>query len=113
MLNELVLKYMGQAKVFVYPTRKDLYPLVIGEALSRGTPAVTYYLPGIRLAYGDCGAVIRVRIGDVDAMAGEALKILEDPQPAERLRRAALEWCARKRWSDVARRELRAYCSLR
>jgi hypothetical protein len=43
----------------------------------------------------------------------EHLKILEDSQLADRLRRAALEWCARKRWSYVARRELRAYCSLR
>jgi glycosyltransferase involved in cell wall biosynthesis len=107
--HSVILRLMSQAKVFVYPSRKDVCPLVIGEALSRGTPVVTYDLPGIQFAYGSCEAVIRVPIGDTDTMAAKALEILENPQLAERLRQAAVEWCKANPWSKAARREAIAY----
>ena len=107
--NSVILKLMSQAKVFVYPSRKDVCPLVIGEALSRETPVVTYDLPGIQFAYGSCEAVIRVPIGDTDAMAAKALEILENPQLAERLRQAAVEWCKANLWSKAALKEAKAY----
>jgi glycosyltransferase involved in cell wall biosynthesis len=107
--HSIILKLMPQAKVFVYPSRKDVCPLVIGEALSRGTPVVTYDLPGIRFAYGSCEAVIRVPVGDTDAMAAKVLEILENHQLAERLRQAAVEWCKANPWSKAARREAEAY----
>ncbi|MCC6003926.1 MAG: glycosyltransferase family 4 protein [Thermofilum sp.] len=107
--NSVILRLMSQAKVFVYPSRKDVCPLVIGEALSRGTPVVTYDLPGIRFAYGSCEAVIRVPVGDTDAMAARVLEILENPQLAERLRQAAVEWCKANPWSKAALMEAKAY----
>jgi glycosyltransferase involved in cell wall biosynthesis len=107
--NSVILRLMSQAKVFVYPSRKDVCPLVIGEALNRGTPVVTYDLPGIQFAYGSCEAVIRVPIGDTDAMAAKALEILENPQLAERLRQAAVEWCKANPWSKAALKEAKAY----
>jgi len=107
--NSIILRLMSQAKVFVYPSRKDVCPLVIGEALSRGTPVVTYDLPGIRFAYGSCEAVTRVPIGDTNAMVAKVLEILENPQLAERLRQAAVEWCKANPWSKAARREAEAY----
>ena len=107
--HSIILKLMPQAKVFVYPSRKDVCPLVIGEALSRGTPVVTYDQPGIRFAYGSCEAVIRVPVGDTDAMAAKVLEILENHQLAERLRQAAVEWCKANPWSKAARREAEAY----
>jgi glycosyltransferase involved in cell wall biosynthesis len=107
--NSVILRLMSQAKVFVYPSRKDVCPLVIGEALSRGTPVVTYDLPGIQFAYGSCEAVIRVPVGDTDAMAAKVLEILENPQLAERLRQAAVEWCKANPWSKAALKEAKAY----
>jgi glycosyltransferase involved in cell wall biosynthesis len=107
--NSVILRLMSQAKVFVYPSRKDVCPLVIGEALSRGTPVVTYDLPGIQFAYGSCEAVIRVPVGDTDAMAAKVLEILENPRLAERLRQAAVDWCKANPWSKVALKEAKAY----
>jgi glycosyltransferase involved in cell wall biosynthesis len=107
--NSVILRLMSRTKVFVYPSRKDVCPLVIGEALSRGTPVVTYDLPGIQFAYGGCEAVIRVPVGDTDAMAAKVLEILENPQLAERLRQAAVEWCKANPWSKAARKEAKAY----
>jgi len=107
--NSVILRLMSRTKVFVYPSRKDVCPLVIGEALSRGTPVVTYDLPGIQFAYGSCEAVIRVPVGDTDAMAAKVLEILENPQLAERLRQAAVEWCKANPWSKAARKEAKAY----
>ena len=107
--NSVILKLMSRTKVFVYPSRKDVCPLVIGEALSRGTPVVTYDLPGIQFAYGGCEAVIRVPTGDTDAIAAKVLEILENPQLAERLRQAAVEWCKANPWSKAALMEAKAY----
>jgi glycosyltransferase involved in cell wall biosynthesis len=107
--NSVILKLMSRTKVFVYPSRKDVCPLVIGEALSRGTPVVTYDLPGIQFAYGSCEAVIRVPVGDTDAMAAKVLEILENPQLAESLRQAAVDCCKVNPWSKVALKEAKAY----
>jgi glycosyltransferase involved in cell wall biosynthesis len=107
--NKIILKLMSQAKVFVYPSRRDMCPLVIGEALSRGTPVVTYDLPGIKFAYGSCEAVIKVPVGDINVMIAKVLEILENPQLAERLRQAAMKWCKANPWSKAACKEAKAY----
>jgi glycosyltransferase involved in cell wall biosynthesis len=109
MPNHIILKLMSQAKVFIYPSRKDVCPLVIGEALSVGTPVVTYDLPGIRFAYGDCEAVIRVPEGNINAMVSKIVDILKNLQFAEHLRQTAIEWCKVNQWKEAARKEAKAY----
>jgi glycosyltransferase involved in cell wall biosynthesis len=70
---------------------------------------ITYDPPGIQIAYGSCEAVIRIPVGDTDAMAAKVLEILENPQLAGRLRQAAVECCKANPWSEAARREAEAY----
>jgi glycosyltransferase involved in cell wall biosynthesis len=104
-----VIRLLTHCKVFVYPTRKDVWPLVIGEALSVGLPVVAYGLPNVRYAYGWCPAVKLVEIGDVVGFAKEVVKILEDDEKATSDVSSIARECARKiTWKRVALLEARA-----
>jgi len=107
--NEIVINIMSQAKLFVYPTKKDVTPLVISEALGCGTPVITYDLPGIRLAYGNCEAVIRITTGDKKLFAQEVLRLLNNQKELEKLREAAIKWCDDNSWQKVALKTLYTY----
>jgi glycosyltransferase involved in cell wall biosynthesis len=65
------------ADLFVNPTREDTYPTVNMEALSCGTPVLTFHTGGSPEMLDDfCGAV--VPCGDVNAMEREILRICAD-----------------------------------
>jgi glycosyltransferase involved in cell wall biosynthesis len=99
-----ILKILAACRTFLYPTRKDVWPLVIGEALSAGVPVVTYKLPDIEHAYGWCPAVRLVNTGDIVSASKELLNLLNDktaPQIATH--------CAQKMtWRRVALLEAKA-----
>ena len=107
--NEIVLKLMSQAKLFVYPTKKDVTPQVISEALSCGTPVATYDLHGIRLVFGDCNAVIRVDVGNKKMLASQVVRLLKDENELEQLRKEAIKWCLNNTWKKVAIKTIKAY----
>lgn len=107
--NNIIIKLLSQAKLFLYPTKKDVTPLVISEALSCGTPVVTYNLPGIELAYGECEAVIRVDPGNKEMFASEVLRLFSKQSRLERLRVVATSWCINNSWRNIALKTARAY----
>jgi len=80
--HEKVIELLTCCKVLVYPTKKDVWPLVVGEALSVGTPVIAYALPGIEYAYSWHPAIKLVKIGDVIKFAEEVVKILQDVNTA-------------------------------
>jgi glycosyltransferase involved in cell wall biosynthesis len=99
-----ILKILTACRTFLYPTRKDVWPLVIGEALSAGVPVVTYKLPDIEHAYGWCPAVRLVNTGDIVHASKELLNLLND-QMAPQIAR----YCAQKMtWRRVALLEAKA-----
>jgi len=106
--REKVIELLTCCKVFVYPTRKDVWPLVVGEALSVGTPVIAYALPDIEYAYGWHPAIKLVRIGDVIKFAEEVIKALQDVNTAAT--NALEDEFTKKRlsWKKVALLELKA-----
>jgi Glycosyltransferase len=76
--REKVIELLARCKVFIYPTRKDVWPLIVGEALSVETPVVVYALPNIEYAYSWHPAVKLIRLGDVVKFAEEVIKILQN-----------------------------------
>lgn len=63
--------------LFVNPTREDTYPTVNMEALSCGTPVLTFKTGGSpEIIDESCGSVVDV--DDVDAMEKEIIRICED-----------------------------------
>jgi glycosyltransferase involved in cell wall biosynthesis len=92
----------------VYPTRKDVWPLVIGEALSIGTPVVAYALPSISYAYDRCPAVYHIKVGDLPFMAEKIIQILENKN-YESISCIAKRCAEKITWKRTALLEAKAY----
>ncbi len=77
---------LRRSRVFLYPSRKDVFSISLAEALAMGTPAVVYDLPFTRM-YNSSG-VIRVKYRDINSMAKEVerlIKLSEQNPPNEYL----------------------------
>ena len=103
-----IMNLMSQCKIFLYPTRKDVWPLVVGEALSRGLPVATYMLPDIEYAYGWCPAVKLIRVGSIQEAAEEVLKLLQNDMQLISTSNTALECAKKMTWKKVALLEAKA-----
>jgi len=64
-------------KVMVYPSYLDAISLAIMESLSHNIPVIAYEIPAIKFNYERVNAVIRVSVGDVNAMANKIFKFLK------------------------------------
>lgn len=76
-----LLRTVAKAKVFVYPTYTDAFPLVMLESLALKTPVVVYDIPPIREIYGNLKAVNLVKNFDVNEMAQKVIETYNrDPE---------------------------------
>lgn len=74
-------RLLADAKLFVLPSYEEGWSLAVMEAASFGAVPITYDLP----AYDYLGqALIRVPVGDRDALARAILMMLSDPQDCDR-----------------------------
>jgi glycosyltransferase involved in cell wall biosynthesis len=103
---------VSKAKVLIYPSYHDAFPLVVLEALALGLAVVAYDTPAMRSIYGDLPAVFLVRRGDISSMADRVawiLKMRDDKfsqMHCEHLVRRFLK--THSSWDTVARAELNA-----
>jgi glycosyltransferase involved in cell wall biosynthesis len=100
---------MKDSKMFIYPTWKDVWPLIVGEALACGLPVIVNDLKSIRLAYGDCLSTFFVENNDVEAAAKVSIKLLSDDSLLKDLSCKASQYAESKSWSNVVKLERQAY----
>jgi glycosyltransferase involved in cell wall biosynthesis len=106
--HDEILNIMSRCKVFIYPSRKDTWGLIIGEAMSIGLPVIAYALPGIEYAYSWCQGIKLVKVGDIITFSREIMSLLKDDELSSYMSNIALE-CARKMsWKRVALLEAKA-----
>jgi glycosyltransferase involved in cell wall biosynthesis len=105
-------KEMKRSKILIYPSRKDVWPLVISEALSCGLPVVTYDLPGIRYAYNDCPAVYLKNVGDMKGVSKTAIDLLSDDDLLRTLSHKARQYAENHSWTHVAELERKVYLTI-
>ena len=106
--HDELLNIMSRCKVFIYPSRKDTWGLIIGEAMSIGLPVIAYALPGIEYAYSWCQGIKLVKVGDIITFSREIMSLLKDDELSSYMSNIALE-CARKMsWKKVALLEAKA-----
>ncbi len=74
--REELMESIRRAKVVIYPSHADAFPLVIIEALSLGTSVVAYRIPGL-IPYEKLPVVKLVKEFDHIALAREAKEVIE------------------------------------
>ena len=104
-----VAKIMRALDLMVLPSRREGFPLVLGEAMACRTPIVATNIDPIREAVGpDCEALL-VPPDDARALAEAAVRVLRDPALAGRLRKGGAKRAAALSWSTAATRTERIY----
>lgn len=100
-----IADFLAAADVFAFPTKLEGFSLALMEAMAADLPCVVSDIaPNLEVVrHEETGLVVPV--GDVGALAGAILRLLEDRDLAQRLGRAAKEFTHEKfrpdRWADA------------
>lgn len=99
--NAHIGELYADADLVLNPSTADNMPISILEALASGVPVVTTSAGGIPDLVQDGSTALIVPVGDAEAMAAAALRLLADPALAWRLRAAGVREAARYAWPQV------------
>jgi glycosyltransferase involved in cell wall biosynthesis len=110
--NDLIVSLYASADCMLNPSRVDNMPISILEAFASGVPVVSTDVGGIPdlVIHGASGLLVPA--GDYEAMAREALRVLQTPVLASTLRANGLSQAQRYGWSQVRSKWLMAYAQL-
>jgi len=75
--GEKLYETVSKAKLLMYPSYEDAFPLTVLEALALGLTVVAYDIPAIKYIYGGLKPVKIVRRGDIESLASQALELLK------------------------------------
>jgi len=102
--KKTLYSYVKSAKLLVYPSYLDAFPLTVIEALACGIPIVAYDIVPIRLSFRT-NSVIKVRSQEKSKFAEYIINILEDENLRKKLSRDALIFASRYNWNSAAKEE--------
>lgn len=94
------------ARLFLHPSFKENWAIVIGEAMALGMPVIAFDLPELKEVWGE--AFRAVPRGDTSAFAGEILALLADDQARHDLVERGLARVSSLDWAEIGERELEA-----
>lgn len=100
-----LFRITAEAKLVLHPSHMDAFSYAVAESLSLGTPVVAYNIPAMRIYFGGLKGVFIVEEGDIDALAGESVRVLEEP-------RVEVEAPKLKTWEEIMREEINLIKSL-
>ena len=103
--QEEVFRHYAKAKIVLFPSRVETYPLVPLEAMAAGCPVIAYNIPGVLESTG--GHVALVEPGNHAALANAATDLLRDRGRRAELSSAGRSWAANHTWSNSSRLYLR------
>jgi glycosyltransferase involved in cell wall biosynthesis len=83
--RDVVPALLEQARVAVLPSRHEAMPVFLLEAMAAARPVVSTDVAAIPSIVGDAGIIVRV--GDVAGLADAIVRLLLDPDLADRLGR--------------------------
>jgi glycosyltransferase involved in cell wall biosynthesis len=95
---------LRSSRIFIFPSYLEGWGIAIAEAMACGLPVVAYNLPVYKEVFED--KLVTMLLGDVDAMAGQVIFLLENPEVARRIGEEGREFIKRYDWNGVAEREL-------
>ena len=101
---------LASSDIYIAPhTGGESFGIVLAEAMAAGAPVLASELVAFRavLDGGRLGALVPV--GDADALAAEAIALLDDPERRQVMRAAASVGVRRYDWATVAEEILAVY----
>jgi len=104
--------FYDRADIFINASWLDNMPISILEAFAAGTPVVSTAPDGIRYLVRHEQTGLLSEIGNAGSLAGHVIRLLRDPELAERLARNAHQECERYRWTAVRGQWLETYETL-
>jgi glycosyltransferase involved in cell wall biosynthesis len=107
--NERMADLYEAADLMLNPSRVDNMPISLLEAMASGVPVVSTNVGGVPYMVQDGVSALLVPPGDHAALAQAALRVIEDPDLAARLRRAGLEAVQAYSWDRVRPRLISLY----
>jgi len=102
---------LKSAKLFVYPSKLDAFPIVVLEALACGLPIVAYDIPAIRCNY-PYTIVSRVSKGDMEKLAKAIIEFLMGERGLRAISSLAIFFASKFTWDNVARAEAQVLSQL-
>jgi glycogen(starch) synthase len=100
------------ADLCVVPSIYEPFGLVALEAMASGCPCIVADTGGLREVVPHEEAGLRFRARDPEALAGMAIRVLDDEELGQRLVSEGLEHIRRFDWADVAKQTAAVYASL-
>jgi glycosyltransferase involved in cell wall biosynthesis len=110
--NQRIPQLYASADLMLNSSTVDNMPISILEALASGVPVVTTSAGGITDFVTDGVTALIVPVGDHEAMAAAALRVLADPLLADGLRAAGQREVRRYAWPQVRQQWQMAYQSV-
>jgi len=104
--DDLVKTYQS-ADLLVHPSRYEGFGLQIIEAMACGTPVVTSSGGSLPEVAGD--AAIMVDSNDIDGFAAAIIKVLKNPELADKMQKDGYKQAAKFSWKKAAEETLEIY----
>lgn len=95
---------VANSKIFLFPSYLESWGISIAEAMAAGLPVVAYNLPIYPDVFGD--KLIITPVGDIDAMIGKVIYLLDHPEIANRVGQSGKDFIRKYEWTAVAAKEL-------
>jgi glycosyltransferase involved in cell wall biosynthesis len=97
-------------RIFIYPSLYEGFGLPVLEALSMGIPTITSNISSMPEVAGD--AALLTDPGNIAAIAGAMLRLLNDPEKRLELSVKAVRQASRFSWENTAQQTLALYKNL-
>lgn len=91
------------AKIFLFPSYEESWPLVVAEAMANGLPVVGYNLPSYKEAFENFFET--APIGDKKGIANLAIKLLNNENLRKQISQKEKEIIQKYDWKIVAQKE--------
>ncbi|HEY2908070.1 MAG TPA: glycosyltransferase family 4 protein [Vicinamibacterales bacterium] len=106
---EEIPRYYAENDIYVQTPNIDNMPTSVIEAFASGLPVVSTEAGGIPVILTHNEHGLLAPLNDHEAIAANVLRMLDDPQLASRLSRAALATCERCTWGAIRDQWIAAY----
>ncbi len=103
---------LASSHVLLIPSVREGYGIVAIEANACGTSAVGWNVPGLRDSIIDGETGVLVPFGDVERMASEVVRLLQDSDMRKNMASRAVDWARTHSWDKAAEEFDRVITSL-